>query len=980
MQASPLDVVPLGEVTHTAVQSGLWNHPSTWDNGVPSSGAKVYIPSRKVVTINQVISTRLKWIRLEGKLEFSKTNNTQLKVESLIGTVTSEVEIGSNIEPVASQVLAQIIFIDEGPLDLIQDFGQFGKGWVMMGKTRVFGAPKLSWTSLEIAPKAGDTFLELTEAPVGWVVGDQIVVTGTQIDQIESDEKRTVTGIEGKKILLNAPLSLDHIPPPGYDLKVHVANLSRNVIFQSENSEITRRGHLMFMHNLDVQMEYVRMYQMGRTNKRVQVDDWFFPTLIADDFEPGDRTNIRGRYSCHFHRGGVDPNVTQPALVKGCVVEDDPGWAYVNHSSNVDFIDNVSYNVVGGAFQTESGDEIGSFIENIAIRTVNPDYPILDPETVGVDIRESSQDFAFQGDAFWFHGGGVFIQGNVASGSSGHGFIFWTEGQREVGTEFDLQNMFKVANIPNGDLLPGLENIQSWWIPIREFNDNIAYTSTNGFAAYYVHATLFEDITELSEAYLNTVHSTFENLTIWNVSKFGVELQNCERFTFKNLKIINERPPAVGGEGIRNWTTVSKETNWKNIHVKGFEIGMIPPMQGKVHICGGQFSNEIDFLLIPPQRDSRVPGEARDLRMEGIVFGVDANQYGILQETPIKMAGAETLEGEIGFLDPEFQQKFFLIPDKIIVNLRGLEEKRLYYLEQAGDYIPIKTSNIGLASGAYRDLIENKTNAQIYQATGLAFAGSLLPQQTFMHSYIEGGVYSEEDKAMKIPSCQFIQEPLYEANFYDDFDFMQCWESVSNAGMDNFNPASFGSCLYEECITNKKTFSGSYQEEDGSIHVGDTLEILSQHSGAGQMFFSAGLANTLKPPFEIQSGVEGLFRILPCPQQLTGQVLQEVITKGWEPMEINSEVSEAENQEVLLFPNPVQYGPITLNFKAARDPKESYDVTIVTMEGRTVWRAHGRIRDQVSWTIPTYFLEPGIYFLEFKLKSGWKTVKKLIKK
>ena len=40
---------------------------------------------------------------------------------------------------------------------------------------------------------------------------------------------------------------------------------------------------------------------------------------------------------------------------------------------NVDFIENVSYNVVGGAFQTESGDEIGSFVRNIALRTVNPD-------------------------------------------------------------------------------------------------------------------------------------------------------------------------------------------------------------------------------------------------------------------------------------------------------------------------------------------------------------------------------------------------------------------------------------------------------------------------------------------------------------------------------------------------------------------------------------------------------------------------------
>ena len=82
---------------------------------------------------------------------------------------------------------------------------------------------------------------------------------------------------------------------------------------------------------------------------------------------------------------------------------------------------------MGGAFQTESGNEIGAFINNIAIRTVNPNYPILDPATADVDAREDVQDFAFQGDAFWFHGGNLTIEDNVASGASGHGLFI---GQR----------------------------------------------------------------------------------------------------------------------------------------------------------------------------------------------------------------------------------------------------------------------------------------------------------------------------------------------------------------------------------------------------------------------------------------------------------------------------------------------------------------------------------------------------------------------
>lgn len=981
LYGSPLDVVPLSAVTHTAINSGPWSAASTWSNGVPGTGARVYIPSGKEVIIDQILNTRLKWIRLEGKLVFAQDRNTQLLVESIVGTMSAILEIGTKAEPIAAQYNAKIVFIDEGPLDLVNDYGQFAKGMVMMGQTDMHGAAKLPWTSLAVPPVAGQALIELSEDPVGWAIGDAIVVAGTQIDNPASDEKRLIENIVGRKVYLNDPLSLDHVPPSGYDLEVHVANLSRNILLESENANVARRGHLMYMHNLNVRMENVRMHKMGRTNKRVQVDDWFFPTLVADVYEQGDRTNIRGRYSLHFHRGGVDPVATVPALIKGCVVEDDPGWSYVNHSSNVDFIENVSYNVVGGAFQTESGDEIGSFVRNIALRTVNPDYPLLNPETVAVDTRESSQDFAFQGDGFWFHGGGVSIVGNVSSGNSGHGFIFWTEGQREVGTEFDLQNMFKVSNIPNGDLLPGLENIQSWWIPIKDFSDNTAYASVNGLAAYYVHATIFEDITELTEDYLELVHTYFKDLTIWNVGKFGIELQNCERFTFENVRIINERL-IPESEGIRNWVTVANESNWKNIQVKGFEIGMIPPMQGKVHICGGQFSNETDLLLLPPQRDSRVPGQARDLRIEGVAFGVDADQYGIQTELPIKMAGAEALSGAYGFLDPEFQQRQFLIPDRIVVNLKGLDEKRLYYHEQAPEYVPIQTANIGEATGAYRSLIENRTNLQIYNQTGLAFAGGLMPDQTFTHNFIEGGVASNIDISMKVPACHFIQEAYYPANFYDDFDFMACWSTTANPGATNFQPANFSTCLYEECTTNKKSLSGQYPGQDVSLKVNDSLELASLHTGDSELIFHAGQSIVLKPGFEVKGGVESVFKINPCPLQIEPQLLDEKLAAAVTSEVARTEITEDDQLKLTTYPNPVSGSSfaVQITSKEVDFPDyKSYRLKLYDLEGRMLFKKLGEYIKSEPILVKLGNWPSGNYFLEIVFDESYRLVDQFIK-
>src|SRR5207248_3115093 len=48
-----------------------------------------------------------------------------------------------------------------------------------------------------------------------------------------------------------------------------------------------RRGHIMFMHNPDVQVANVGFYGLGRTDKRRPIDD---PVLVADTDNPGQMT------------------------------------------------------------------------------------------------------------------------------------------------------------------------------------------------------------------------------------------------------------------------------------------------------------------------------------------------------------------------------------------------------------------------------------------------------------------------------------------------------------------------------------------------------------------------------------------------------------------------------------------------------------------------------------------------------------------
>src|SRR5262249_15440385 len=158
-------------------------------------------------------------------------------------------------------------------------------------------------------------------------------------------------------------------------------------------------------------------YDLGRTNKLEPIDD---PLMRGKKgVQAGTGSNPRGRYAVHFHRTGSDIH-TEPIHVRGCAVANSPGWGFVNHSSHVDFEDNVAFNVDGSAFATEAGDEVGSFRRNLAVRSVGS----------GDDshVRDPVQDFGHEGNGFWFQGGGVTVENNVAAGQARAGFFYYTKG------------------------------------------------------------------------------------------------------------------------------------------------------------------------------------------------------------------------------------------------------------------------------------------------------------------------------------------------------------------------------------------------------------------------------------------------------------------------------------------------------------------------------------------------------------------------
>lgn len=572
-----------GTPTVTAAQSGNWSAAATWGGSVPGDDARVLIPANVTVTVDGKITQEFKSIRIaqNGKLQYAIDVDTELKTEFLVSENGGSFEIGTSTNKIAANVTASLVFVERGGTTQLQDPSRFAPGAVLMGPVRMHGAEKTSWTTLSVKPAAGATQLTLGTTPTGWLVGDELVVAGTDVNDYKSDEVVTISAISGSTVTLTSALTKSHQPPAQIAnlVDVHVSNNTRNIVISSANKSVTSisgeyrkpRGHMMFMHNPDVELKYIETDGLGRTDKTKELDDWSVPEDEQEKrtaiYPTGPGTNPRGRYSIHFHRS-LDINANK-ILVEGCVVNGDPGWAYTNHSSNVDFVNNVSYDVIGSAYCTEAGDELGSFINNIAIRTYNPSEPlnlgrpeggVLGTEggrTDGLtDGREQISDFAHQGDGFWLHSTGVTLEGNVVSGASGHAYIYWTEGLWESGrgrpemtNKIDLYvppQEFPTLNAEVKARKAQYSNwiFDVWYILPRPFKNNIGYSVAQGFRGDYIMTEFHEngevqsnEFNMMPPTYRNTMNLVIENSTFWSIRRTGMQFENCAQITIKNNKV-----------------------------------------------------------------------------------------------------------------------------------------------------------------------------------------------------------------------------------------------------------------------------------------------------------------------------------------------------------------------------------------------------------------------------------------------------------
>ncbi|MFO0954675.1 MAG: hypothetical protein U0835_26625, partial [Isosphaeraceae bacterium] len=885
-----------------SVKSGDWEDPSVWNQGkVPTDGSNALVSDGTTVTINTdeavvkkadgtLSRNAVNMLRVDGTLRFSTAPAPagaatpyyrRLLVDTIIVSPMNHLESPAGGGPAVwdytndqsmaggsflmgddvtdsqgnvvsvtrmpASVKAEVVFADNGAvrdIDYTQpDHGpadpyQLGRGLVVMGRGRFYGATVTSQATVAADPKTGATtvgpatnnkkpvtVLKLASVPADWQVGDRLVINGntpTDAKGNSQDEQFAIKSIDraSNTITLNDPyrdnnpngqgpfkgLVYNHTAPAGGS--VYLIDVSRNVILRSENAQkVANRGHVVFFHDPDAHVDAAGFYGLGRTDKRTPIDD---PVLVQDYDNNGNpipgqftddvldtrnpalksqgyrvmvpvvdangnpvknadgtpklqiaRTglNPRARYALHFHHAGADdmpdggPVVT---FANDVAVVDSPGWGVVNHSSDVDVTNSVVFNATGAAFVTEAGDELGSFVHNIAMHAQGSGD--------GLEERKDVQDFGHQGDGFWLQGGNVALVNNVATGQRHSGFIFFPVGlnpklQFTPGTPPEAQP----TTVPLSDLpswyaslyKKGTTSISVGDVPLTQFRGNTAVGNGDAFETWF--SLLGVNDANPKEARQSVV----ENFTAFADGNNPVFNPYTNRLTYKNSVILGAfelgTASKPGGTAFSH-NHVTRNLTWDHVTVKGFNTGVDAPVNGVNTVVAGVFKNTRNILI----------GTANDRgRAVNIVDGTDAPVTFLpIDAKAVPLANQFDVYLQSNF-DPFRRDVTTLFnPDVIKLGTVKINGKQAFYNEQAAGFVPFPKDKAAAyippeliyADPANPTTSAPMTNADIFAKYGLAVGGIIAPADAHAVPRVNGLV---SDNLATYPADLYLKSAKY---------------------------------------------------------------------------------------------------------------------------------------------------------------------------------------------------------------------------
>jgi hypothetical protein len=357
----------------SSIKPGRWSDPTVWSTGrVPEV--------EDIVTIDHAVTYDLGStspvmgpVFVKGSLTFDPAKSSTLKLKKNM-IVTGKLIMKPNSPSI--EHFLQFTEVDEsafeggGMPESASEVPATDVGlWVIQsGQLDIAGASKTSWTNATDTLAAGATSVTLKDAPVGWRVGDMIIITPTEAPTVgtasyDAVEKREITAISGNTVTFKAAdenkdnkpdsttagLTRPH-PKVNNLWTAEVGNLTRNVRIEGTSTPVpleeleadhrnedrhTGNSHIFIHSNVAQNISHAQLRYMGSTGTNERANDPMHEVKL-------------GRYALHFHHNGGG---STGSVVDGVVVRDANFHQFVPHASDgITMKNNIAYDNKSGAF------------------------------------------------------------------------------------------------------------------------------------------------------------------------------------------------------------------------------------------------------------------------------------------------------------------------------------------------------------------------------------------------------------------------------------------------------------------------------------------------------------------------------------------------------------------------------------------------------------------------------------------------------
>jgi PKD repeat protein len=587
--------------TVVSVESGNWSDPTVWSTGkLPGTGDVVDIMPGNTVTydVNSSVTLNTIAIQANGSLKFRPDIDTQAIVGNFEVLPGGYLEIGTAANPIAGNVLANIVIANQA-IDTAIDPEGFGTGLIVLGKMTSYGAQHTPYVTLSQEAHAGDTVLHLASPGTGWKAGDLLVLPDTRqlydtsrgpSNYVPRWEELVVKSVsaDGLSVTLTTALKFNHLGARDakgvLDFLPHVINREGSIMIGSideGNDAGQTRGYTLFTDRADINIQNTGFCELGRTTTDPEDDTTFGSNGAVTHIgtNQGDRLPMT---ILHLYGPTAKPANGYQFTLIGNVIDDDAStdeanqthmWGIGVNDSYYGLIqNNVVYNAAGVGIGVEDGSSSFNVFDHNFVMRVN-----------GTGARLDKQ---FQGDGFWFQNPNNHVTNNIATDINNNGWASYSYG-------FDVDATYvgtvKVAAYQGADPTKAGQSVAVNMnaVPLLEFANNELYASPRGLTLWWL-GTSFETV--MGNA------GTVKNMVVWNQSLYGLFNYETNNLVIDGWVQRDDRSQMWETTGLYFADYMTRNCVITNADVQGAATGIVAPQEVGRHSTTVPFTIENSFL------------------------------------------------------------------------------------------------------------------------------------------------------------------------------------------------------------------------------------------------------------------------------------------------------------------------------------------------------------------------------------------------